>query len=63
MTDKVIWAQDADDRRWPPLPGGTEADVAVVGAGIVGLLGSTDLAAAVYVGDDVTDLDAFRGLT
>ena len=33
------------------------------GAGIVGLLGSTDLAAAVYVGDDVTDLDAFRGLT
>jgi len=33
------------------------------GAGIVGLLHSTDLAAAVYVGDDVTDLDAFRGLT
>jgi len=33
------------------------------GAGIVGLLGETDLAAAVYVGDDVTDLDAFRGLT
>ncbi|MDA0173506.1 trehalose-phosphatase [Solirubrobacter taibaiensis] len=33
------------------------------GAGIVGLLGATDLAAAVYVGDDVTDLDAFRGLT
>jgi trehalose 6-phosphate phosphatase len=32
------------------------------GAGIVGLLGETDLAAAVYVGDDVTDLDAFRGL-
>ena len=27
------------------------------------LLGDTDLAAAVYVGDDVTDLDAFRGLT
>ena len=33
------------------------------GAGIVGLLHATDLAAAVYVGDDVTDLDAFRGLT
>jgi trehalose 6-phosphate phosphatase len=33
------------------------------GAGIVGLLGETDLVAAVYVGDDVTDLDAFRGLT
>jgi trehalose 6-phosphate phosphatase len=32
------------------------------GAGIVGLLRDTDLAAAVYVGDDVTDLDAFRGL-
>jgi trehalose 6-phosphate phosphatase len=33
------------------------------GAGIVGLLRDTDLAAAVYVGDDTTDLDAFRGLT
>ena len=33
------------------------------GAGLVGLLHSTDLAAAVYVGDDVTDLDAFRGLS
>jgi trehalose 6-phosphate phosphatase len=33
------------------------------GAGIVSLLRDTDLAAAVYVGDDVTDLDAFRGLT
>jgi trehalose 6-phosphate phosphatase len=33
------------------------------GAGIVGLLADTDLEAAVYVGDDVTDLDAFRGLT
>jgi trehalose 6-phosphate phosphatase len=33
------------------------------GAGIVGLLHDTDLAAAVYVGDDMTDLDAFRGLT
>jgi trehalose 6-phosphate phosphatase len=33
------------------------------GAGIVGLLRDTDLAAAVYVGDDVTDLDAFRGLS
>jgi trehalose 6-phosphate phosphatase len=32
------------------------------GAGIVGLLRDTDLAAAVYVGDDMTDLDAFRGL-
>jgi trehalose 6-phosphate phosphatase len=33
------------------------------GAGIVSLLRDTDLVAAVYVGDDVTDLDAFRGLT
>jgi trehalose 6-phosphate phosphatase len=33
------------------------------GAGLVGLLRDTDLAAAVYVGDDTTDLDAFRGLT
>ena len=33
------------------------------GAGLVGLLGETNLAAAVYVGDDVTDLDAFRGLS
>src|SRR4051812_13950118 len=33
------------------------------GAGIVGLLRDSDLAAAVYVGDDMTDLDAFRGLT
>ena len=33
------------------------------GAGIVALLRDTDLAAAIYVGDDVTDLDAFRGLT
>src|SRR4051794_19718041 len=33
------------------------------GAGIVGLLHATELAAAVYVGDDVTDLDAFRGLS
>ena len=33
------------------------------GAGIVNLLRETDLAAGVYVGDDVTDLDAFRGLT
>ena len=32
------------------------------GAGIVSLLRDTDLAAALYVGDDVTDLDAFRGL-
>src|SRR6478735_1255351 len=32
------------------------------GAGIVGLLKDTQLAAAVYVGDDMTDLDAFRGL-
>src|SRR4051794_3241173 len=32
------------------------------GAGIVGLLKDTELAAAVYVGDDVTDLDAFRGI-
>jgi trehalose 6-phosphate phosphatase len=33
------------------------------GAGIVSLLRDTDLTAAVYVGDDVTDLDAFRGLS
>ena len=33
------------------------------GAGIVALLCDMDLAAAIYVGDDVTDLDAFRGLT
>ena len=32
------------------------------GAGIVDLLRETDLAAALYVGDDATDLDAFRGL-
>ena len=32
------------------------------GAGIVSLLRDIDLAAAMYVGDDVTDLDAFRGL-
>jgi len=32
------------------------------GAGIVGLLRDTDLVAALYVGDDVTDVDAFRGL-
>ncbi len=33
------------------------------GAGIVGLIRDSDLAAAMYVGDDKTDLDAFRGLT
>jgi trehalose 6-phosphate phosphatase len=33
------------------------------GAGIVHLLGDRDLTGALYVGDDVTDLDAFRGLT
>jgi len=32
------------------------------GAGIVSLLRDTDLVAALYVGDDVTDLDAFHGL-
>ena len=32
------------------------------GAGLVALLRDTPLAAAVFVGDDVTDLDAFRGL-
>jgi len=32
------------------------------GAGIVALLRETDLAAALYVGDDMTDIDAFRGL-
>ena len=33
------------------------------GAGIVGLLRDTDLAAALYVGDDRTDIDAFHGLS
>jgi trehalose 6-phosphate phosphatase len=33
------------------------------GAGIVHLLRDRDVAAALYVGDDMTDLDAFRGLT
>ena len=32
------------------------------GAGIVALLRDRDLAAAIYVGDDLTDIDAFRGL-
>jgi trehalose 6-phosphate phosphatase len=32
------------------------------GAGIVRLLRDADLAAAMYVGDDLTDVDAFRGL-
>ena len=32
------------------------------GAGIVRLLRDEDLAGAVYVGDDLTDVDAFRGL-
>jgi trehalose 6-phosphate phosphatase len=32
------------------------------GAGIVHLLRDRDLAAALYVGDDMTDLDAFHGL-
>jgi trehalose 6-phosphate phosphatase len=32
------------------------------GAGIVSFLADEDLDAAVYVGDDATDLDAFRGL-
>jgi trehalose 6-phosphate phosphatase len=33
------------------------------GAGVVELLRDKDLVAAMYVGDDTTDLDAFRGLT
>jgi trehalose 6-phosphate phosphatase len=33
------------------------------GAGVVSLLRDRDLAAALYAGDDNTDLDAFRGLT
>ena len=33
------------------------------GAGIVTMLRGTDLAAALYVGDDVTDVDAFHGLS
>src|SRR4029078_12221897 len=31
------------------------------GAGVVGLLRDRDLAAALYAGDDTTDLEAFRG--
>jgi trehalose 6-phosphate phosphatase len=33
------------------------------GAGIVHLLRDRDLAAALYAGDDTTDIDAFHGLT
>jgi trehalose 6-phosphate phosphatase len=33
------------------------------GAGIVALLRDSDHEAAMYVGDDTTDLDAFRGLS
>jgi trehalose 6-phosphate phosphatase len=33
------------------------------GAGIVALLRDRDLACALYVGDDMTDVDAFRGLS
>jgi trehalose 6-phosphate phosphatase len=33
------------------------------GAGIIAMLRDMELNAAVYVGDDLTDLDAFRGLT
>jgi trehalose 6-phosphate phosphatase len=33
------------------------------GAGIVNLLRDADLAAALYAGDDVTDVDAFHGLS
>src|SRR6185312_11128909 len=33
------------------------------GAGVMSLLRDRDLAAALYAGDDTTDLDAFRGLT
>jgi trehalose 6-phosphate phosphatase len=33
------------------------------GAGVVKLLRDRDMAAAIYVGDDVTDVDAFRGLS
>jgi len=32
------------------------------GAGVIALLGDARLAAALYVGDDATDLDAFHGL-
>jgi trehalose 6-phosphate phosphatase len=32
------------------------------GAGIIGFLSEEDVRTAVYVGDDMTDLDAFRGL-
>jgi trehalose 6-phosphate phosphatase len=33
------------------------------GVGVVELLRDKDVDAAMYVGDDTTDLDAFRGLT
>jgi trehalose 6-phosphate phosphatase len=33
------------------------------GAGVVNLLSDEDVRSAVYVGDDMTDIDAFRGLT
>jgi trehalose 6-phosphate phosphatase len=33
------------------------------GAGIVAMLRNRDLAGALYVGDDATDIDAFHGLS
>jgi trehalose 6-phosphate phosphatase len=52
---KVHWARKVLEIR-PPV----RIDK---GAGIVSMLRHRDLAAALYVGDDLTDLDAFRGLT
>src|SRR5215211_2529810 len=54
---------------WRGVPDeeGAEAAIRAVAerakdAGIVALLRDTDHAAAMYVGDDLTDIDAFRGL-
>ena len=57
MTNGVLWALGADDRRWPRLSGDVEADVGVIGAGIVGLAAAHVLASA---GLSVAVLEARR---